>query len=62
MVVWLLSLGSSFIAKEEDSACIQTDWRHGVVDGHFIDHKPYPTNAIWERFRMGEFSSGAYRP
>ena len=29
---------------------------------YFAEDKPDPMNSIWERFRMGPFSSGAYRP
>jgi len=30
--------------------------------GDFAEDQPNPMIAIWERFRMGPFSSGAYRP
>lgn len=114
------AVGSSFSVKEEDSACIQTNWNHRcrlahfsalgwshasrdgrtsahdprlpaaqqppcheqipagdfedqtisagqigrryLADGYFAEDKPDPMNSIWERFWMGTFSSGAYRP
>src|SRR5215469_14298027 len=36
--------------------------RRHLADGNFAEDKPDPMNSIWERFRMGAFSSGAYRP
>jgi len=114
------AVGSSFSVKEEDSACIQTNWNHGcgpahfsalgwnhaggdgrtsahdprllaaqqpscheqvpagdfedqtvgagqvgrryLADGNFAEDKPDSMNDVVERFRMGTFSSGAYRP
>src|SRR5260370_19576358 len=36
--------------------------RRDFADGYFAEDKPNPMNAVCERFRMGPFSSGAYRP
>src|ERR1700733_9705237 len=36
--------------------------RRYFADGYFAEDKPNPMNAVWERFRMETFSSGAYRP
>ena len=36
--------------------------RRDLADGYFAEDKPNPMNAICERFRVGPFSSGAYRP
>ncbi len=36
--------------------------RRDFADGYFAQDKPDPMNAVGERFRMGPFSSGAYRP
>jgi hypothetical protein len=35
--------------------------RRHLADGYFAQDKPDPMNAVCERFRMGPFSSGAYR-
>ena len=32
------------------------------TDGYFAEDKPNPTSDVSERFRMGTFSFGAYRP
>ena len=36
--------------------------RRDLAYGNFAEDKPNPMNSILERFRMGTFSSGAYRP
>ncbi len=36
--------------------------RRDFADGYFAEDKPNPMNAACERFRIGPFSSGAYRP
>ena len=36
--------------------------RRHLADGDFAEDKPDPMNSVWERFRMGTFSSGVYRP
>ena len=36
--------------------------RRYFADGYFAEDKPNPMNAVWERFRMETFSSGAYCP
>jgi hypothetical protein len=36
--------------------------RRYFADGYFAEDKADPMNAVCERFRMGTFSSGAYRP
>jgi hypothetical protein len=36
--------------------------RRDFANGYFAEDKPDPMNAAGERFRMGPFSSGAYRP
>jgi hypothetical protein len=32
------------------------------ADGYFAEDKPNPMSAVWNRFRMGPFSFGVYRP
>ena len=36
--------------------------RRYFADGYFAEDKPNPMSAVWNRFRMGPFSFGAYRP
>jgi hypothetical protein len=36
--------------------------RRYFADGYFAEDKPNPMSAVWNRFRMGPFSLGAYRP
>ena len=36
--------------------------RRYLADGYFAEDKPNPMSAVWNRFRMGPFSFGAYRP
>jgi len=36
--------------------------RRYFADGYFAEDKPNSMNAVCERFRMGTFSSSAYRP
>ena len=36
--------------------------RRYFADGYFAEDKPNSMTAVYERFRMGTFSSGAYRP
>ena len=36
--------------------------RRDLADGYFAEDKPGSMNAVYERFRMGPFLSGAYRP
>ncbi len=36
--------------------------RRHFAYGYFAQDKPDPMNAVCERYRMGPFSSGAYRP
>jgi hypothetical protein len=62
MVVWLPPLDLASALKKKIQPAFSRIGTTGVVDGYFVDHKPNPTNATWERFRMEEFSSGAYGP
>jgi len=36
--------------------------RRYFADGYFAEDKPNPMSVVWNRFRMGPFSFGAYRP
>ena len=36
--------------------------RRHFADGYFAEDKPNPMSAVWNRFRMGPFWFGAYRP
>jgi hypothetical protein len=36
--------------------------RRYFADGYFAEDKPNPMSAVWDRFRAGPFSPGAYRP
>jgi hypothetical protein len=36
--------------------------RRHFADGYFAEDKPNPMSAVWNHFRMGPFSFGAYRP
>jgi len=47
---------------EDQTAGAGQAGRRNPADRHFAEDKPDPMNAVGERFRMGPFSSGAYRP
>jgi hypothetical protein len=47
--------GNSIVAHQQIG-------RRYFADGYFAEDKPNPMSAVWNRFRMGPFSFGAYRP
>jgi len=47
--------------EDQTAGAGQAGRRH-PADRYFAEDKPDPMNVVGERFRMGPFSSGAYRP
>ncbi len=47
--------------EDQTAGTGQAGRRHSA-DRYFAEDKPDPMKAVCERFRMGPFSSGAYRP